>query len=106
MCVTEELTPESSLIKENKFLPLICTGQGSDLNKILLTLSNTTITTDLAISPPAHESTPINPIKTKRKLIGKLENITEFKAEKLMSNTATMLQEVIGNDLLVKHDRA
>ena len=91
MCVTEELTPESSLIKENKFPPLTCTEQGSDLNKTLSTLSNTSITTDFTISPPAHESTPIKPIKTKRKSIDNLENIIEFKAEKPMSNTAAML---------------
>ena len=107
MCVAEELTPESSLIKENKFPPLTRTEQGSDLNKTLSTLSNTSITTDFTISPPAHESTPIKPIKTKRKPIGNLENIIEFKAEKPMSNTATMLQKVIGNDLLVlTYDRA
>ena len=63
--------------------------------------------TDFTISPPADESTPIKPIKTKRKPIGNLENIIEFKAEKPMSNTATMLQKVIGNDLLVlTYDRA
>ena len=107
MCVKEELSPESSLIKENKFPPLTCTGQDSDLNKILLTLSNTSITTDFTISPPAHESTSIKPIKPKRKSIGNHENIIEFKAEKPMSNIATMLQKVIGNNLLVQtYERA
>ena len=51
MCVTEELSPESSLIKENKFPHLTCTRQDSDLNKTsLLTLSNTSITTDFTTS--------------------------------------------------------
>lgn len=63
-------------------------------------LSNTSITTDFTLSPPAHESTSMKHIKLKR------NQFLKFEAKKLMSNTATMLQEVIGNDLLVKHDRA
>ena len=107
MCVTEELSPESSLIKENKFPPSTCSGQDSDLNKTLLTLSNTYITTDFTISPPADESTPIKTIKPNRKSIGNHENIIEFNTEKPMSNTATMLKKIIGNDLLEQiYDRA
>ena len=49
MCVTEELSPEPSLIKENKFPPLTCTGQDFDLSKTLLTLSNTSIITSFAV---------------------------------------------------------
>ena len=59
-------------------------------------LSNTSITTDFTISPPAHESTSIKHIKLKR------NQFFKFEAEKLMSNTATMLQKIIGNDLLVQ----
>ena len=79
MCVTEGLTPESSLIKVSKFPLLICTEQGSDLNKTLSTLSNTSIITDFTISPPANESTPSKPIKPKRKSIGNLDNILNLK---------------------------
>ena len=101
MC-NRKLIPESSLIKDNKFPQLTCTGQDSDLNKTLLTLSSTSITTDFTISPPANESTSIKSIKPKRKPIGNHEYIIEFKVEKPMSNTATMLLKVIGNDLLVQ----
>ena len=87
----------SSLIKENKFSPLTCTGQDSDQSKTLLALSNISITTDFTISPSANESTPIKPIKPKIKPIGNHENVIEFKGEKPMSNTATMLQKVIGS---------
>ena len=59
-------------------------------------LSNTSITTDFTISPPAHESTSIKHIKLKR------NQFLEFEAEKLMSNTATMLQKIIGIDLLAQ----
>ena len=103
MCVTEKLSPESSLIRENKFPLLTCTRQDSDLNKTLLTLS----TADFIISPPPNESTPIKSVKPKKKSIGNHENIIEFKVEKPISNTAAMLQKVIGNDLVVQtYDRA
>ena len=59
-------------------------------------LSKTSIATDFTISPPAHESTSMKHIKLKR------NQFLESEAEKLMSNTATMLQKIIGNDLLVQ----
>ena len=59
-------------------------------------LSNTSITTDFTISQLAHESTSMKHIKLKR------NQFLEFETEKLMSNTATMLLKIIGNDLLVQ----
>ena len=49
ICVTKKQIPEPSLIKENKFPPLPCTGQNPNLNKTLLTLSNTSLATDSKI---------------------------------------------------------
>ena len=106
MCVTQELSPESSLIKENKFPPLTCTGQGSDLNKTLSTLSNTSITTDFTILPTVHESTPIKPKKEKENQLIILRILLNLE-QKDLSYTETMLQRVTGKDLLVQtYDRA
>ena len=96
--ITPELTPESLPITENKLPPLTCTEQASYLNKTLSTLS---ILLQQVISQLYHQHVNqllSSPLKQKENH----DNIIEFKAEKPMSNTATMFQKVIANDLLVQ----
>ena len=95
---------------ENIQLPLHCTNE--TFNERLNNSKLNTSTQDFTPSMPLHESTPLKTAPPKLKDLTELhheEDIIEFnqhnatgsKSDKEMSNTAKILQKIIGDDSLV-----
>ena len=101
---------ETQKSTENMQLPLDCTNE--TFNERLNNSKLNTSTQDFTPSVPLHESTPLKTAAQKLKDLTELhheEDIIEFnqhnaigsKSDKEMSNTAKILQKIIGDDSLV-----